>query len=191
MSRRRFPYSQIPHEYAGSSPARQTVGNPGHCEDCCSVGHVDAHPDLGCGDVGCVRDHPEAEQTPDDLPTLDLERIERLIEKKQSEFRASLTMWQPGTCSPGLSYSGWLVNRLSLPEPPARVSVTKPPGSMAVWLDDLAGAAVESTDLVESANVTRYAGPAPYVGEPFMYFWHGVVFPSGRYAVGRPLVWRS
>lgn len=51
--------SEHPHAYAGSSSDRQSVGDPGHCEDCCSLGHVEAHPDLGCGDVGCDRLHPE------------------------------------------------------------------------------------------------------------------------------------
>ena len=55
-----FPYSQFPHRYAGSDTERQGRGDPGHCEDCVSVGHVEAHPDLGCGDVGCTADH----QTP-------------------------------------------------------------------------------------------------------------------------------
>lgn len=54
-----FPYRQAPHRYAGNAAARQEVGDPGHCEDCCSVGHVVAHPDLGCGDVACISDHPE------------------------------------------------------------------------------------------------------------------------------------
>ncbi len=52
-----FPYRQHPHDLCGSNTARQEVGDPGHCEDCCSVGHVVAHPDLGCGDVGCYRSH--------------------------------------------------------------------------------------------------------------------------------------
>lgn len=46
------------HSYAGSNSDRQCVGLPGHCERCAEVGHVLAHPDLGCGDVGCTRDHP-------------------------------------------------------------------------------------------------------------------------------------
>lgn len=52
-----FPYRQHPHDLSGSNVERQQVGDPGHCEDCCSVGHVVAHPDLGCGDVGCYRTH--------------------------------------------------------------------------------------------------------------------------------------
>ncbi|MFI6215677.1 hypothetical protein ACIBCD_27105 [Nocardia brasiliensis] len=28
-----------------------------HCDDCARFGHVAAHPDLGCGDVGCVSAH--------------------------------------------------------------------------------------------------------------------------------------
>lgn len=53
-----FPYRQFPHHYAGSDSERQSVGDPGHCEACVSVGHVVAHPDLGCGDVGCNSVHP-------------------------------------------------------------------------------------------------------------------------------------
>lgn len=61
-----FPYRQHPHELCGSNTERQEVGDPGHCEDCCSVGHVVAHPELGCGDVGCYRAHgePGSDQTP-------------------------------------------------------------------------------------------------------------------------------
>lgn len=46
--------------YTGSDKARQEIGDPGHCERCVEVGHVLAHPDLGCGDVGCARGHEEA-----------------------------------------------------------------------------------------------------------------------------------
>jgi hypothetical protein len=50
------------HLYAGSNPTRQSVGDPGHCERCAEVGHVRAHPSLGCGDVGCNKAHgPENE----------------------------------------------------------------------------------------------------------------------------------
>ncbi|MET9263746.1 hypothetical protein [Amycolatopsis sp. NPDC004079] len=55
----RFPYRQHPHPLCGSNTARQENGDPGHCEDCCSVGHALAHPDLGCGDVGCYQAHDE------------------------------------------------------------------------------------------------------------------------------------
>lgn len=48
-----------PDTYEGSSKARQEVGDPGHCEKCVSIGHVLAHPNLGCGDVGCNRHHHE------------------------------------------------------------------------------------------------------------------------------------
>ena len=54
MSVRRYPPT---HPYCGSSSERQSVGNPGHCERCAEFGHVLAHPNLGCGDVGCTRDH--------------------------------------------------------------------------------------------------------------------------------------
>lgn len=55
------PNETIPptHSYAGTDKARQEVGLPGHCKPCAAVGHVAAHPDLGCGDVGCNRSHDE------------------------------------------------------------------------------------------------------------------------------------
>lgn len=59
----RFPYRQQAHNLCGSNSDRQSVGDPGHCEDCCSVGHVVAHPDLGCGDVGCYSDHGDGGPT--------------------------------------------------------------------------------------------------------------------------------
>jgi len=49
------------HRLAGSNSKRQSVGLPGHCEKCAKVGHVKAHPRLGCADVGCDAAHgPEA-----------------------------------------------------------------------------------------------------------------------------------
>jgi hypothetical protein len=45
------------HPYAGTSKDGEQVGDPGHCERCLQVGHVTAHPDLGCGDVGCADGH--------------------------------------------------------------------------------------------------------------------------------------
>lgn len=48
------------HLFAGSSNTRQGVGLPGHCEDCAEHGHAAAHPDLGCADVGCDRNHESA-----------------------------------------------------------------------------------------------------------------------------------
>lgn len=45
------------HRIAGSNPERQSVGLPGHCESCAAVGHIDAHPNLGCSDVGCTISH--------------------------------------------------------------------------------------------------------------------------------------
>ena len=50
--------------YAGSNSERQSVGLPGHCVRCAEHGHVQAHPDLGCGDVGCTSAHDE-DPTPD------------------------------------------------------------------------------------------------------------------------------
>jgi hypothetical protein len=42
---------------SGSNSERQSVGLPGHCEPCSALGHVRAHPELGCGDVGCTSAH--------------------------------------------------------------------------------------------------------------------------------------
>jgi hypothetical protein len=47
------------HPYAGHSKERAERGDPGHCERCCQLGHVVAHPKLGCGDVGCTKGHKE------------------------------------------------------------------------------------------------------------------------------------
>jgi hypothetical protein len=45
--------------FAGTNSERQSVGDPGHCERCAQAGHVQAHPDLGCGDVGCEQAHAD------------------------------------------------------------------------------------------------------------------------------------
>lgn len=50
------------HPYAGSNSDRQSVGDPGHCERCAEFGHVRAHRDLGCGDVGCTKDHNQEDE---------------------------------------------------------------------------------------------------------------------------------
>lgn len=47
------------HRYPGSSKARQEVGNPGYDELSLAVGHVLAHPELGCADCGCDAAHDE------------------------------------------------------------------------------------------------------------------------------------
>lgn len=52
------------HPYAGNNSARQSVGLPGHCEACAQHGHVAAHPDFGCGDVGCTTAHLDAPAQP-------------------------------------------------------------------------------------------------------------------------------
>jgi hypothetical protein len=54
MSVKHYPPT---HPYCGSNSERQSVGDPGHCDRCAEIGHVLAHPSLGCGDVGCDRDH--------------------------------------------------------------------------------------------------------------------------------------
>lgn len=43
--------------YAGSNSDRQCAGRPGHCSVCAIIGHVEAHPEFGCGDVGCNHSH--------------------------------------------------------------------------------------------------------------------------------------
>lgn len=48
--------------YAGSNSERQSVGLPGHCERCAEHGHVEAHPNYGCGDVGCSSAHGPLEE---------------------------------------------------------------------------------------------------------------------------------
>lgn len=58
------PRMRRTNAFAGSDEARQSIGLPGHCGDCAEKGHVAAHPDLGCGDVGCDRDHGDAEPEP-------------------------------------------------------------------------------------------------------------------------------
>lgn len=60
-----FPYRQVPAshgpaQFIGSNSQRAGVGDPGHCEACVSVGHKAAHPELGCGDVGCYASHEPA-----------------------------------------------------------------------------------------------------------------------------------
>lgn len=47
------------HRYAGSCKERAQIGKPGHCEPCAEHGHVVAHPDLGCSDVGCDLAHDD------------------------------------------------------------------------------------------------------------------------------------
>jgi hypothetical protein len=47
-----------PEDYIGSNTDRGSRGLPGHCERCARIGHVAAHPDLGCADVGCDAYHP-------------------------------------------------------------------------------------------------------------------------------------
>lgn len=73
----RLPYRRIPARYAGSDPERQSVGDPGHCEDCVSVGHALAHPDFGCADVGCYESH-EPVDPGDDLDRAIRDRISLL-----------------------------------------------------------------------------------------------------------------
>ena len=53
------PAPTEPAQFAGSNTERQSVGLPGHCERCAAVGHVKAHPELGCSDVGCYSHHDE------------------------------------------------------------------------------------------------------------------------------------
>jgi ADP-ribose pyrophosphatase YjhB (NUDIX family) len=69
--------------YAGTNPDRQSVGLPGHCDRCVAVGHVRAHPDLGCGDVGCTVRHVsdkarrQLEHAPVDHPGIEVPPAQR------------------------------------------------------------------------------------------------------------------
>jgi hypothetical protein len=45
------------HRFCGNDSERASVGLPGHCWVCAIVGHVVAHPELGCGDVHCNLTH--------------------------------------------------------------------------------------------------------------------------------------
>ena len=45
------------HRLGGSDSERQSVGIPGHCDVCAVLGHVAAHPNYGCADVGCAITH--------------------------------------------------------------------------------------------------------------------------------------
>lgn len=54
--------AQATHRFAGSNTDRQSVGLPGHCDRCARVGHVLAHPTMGCGDVGCYHGHDPDDQ---------------------------------------------------------------------------------------------------------------------------------
>lgn len=47
------------HTRCGTNRDRQWVGRPGHCSVCAVVGHVVAHPERGCADVGCNDPHDE------------------------------------------------------------------------------------------------------------------------------------
>jgi hypothetical protein len=51
---RAFPPTAI---YCGANSDRQAVGRPGHCSVCAIIGHVAAHPELGCCDVRCTSIH--------------------------------------------------------------------------------------------------------------------------------------
>ena len=58
--RRQFePMWPPTHRYSGRNHDRASVGDPGHCDYCAVLGHVEAHPDFGCGDVECSRAHGE------------------------------------------------------------------------------------------------------------------------------------
>ncbi|GAA1753713.1 hypothetical protein [Nostocoides vanveenii] len=69
--------------FAGANPNRQSVGLPGHCESCAQHGHVAAHPDFGCGDVGCDLDHDE--YVPE-VSSFDDARIDALMAEADQAF---------------------------------------------------------------------------------------------------------
>lgn len=76
------------HQYAGSCKERAEIGKPGHCEPCAERGHVLAHPDLGCADVGCYQAHddeaPAAQLRPPFVLTVD---------ECLAELRAAIGGW--------------------------------------------------------------------------------------------------
>lgn len=43
--------------HQGTNQDRQSEGLPGHCDACEQYGHIAAHPELGCSDVGCSESH--------------------------------------------------------------------------------------------------------------------------------------
>lgn len=49
-------YPPVPFD-AGANAERAGVGLPGHCSVCAILGHIVAHPEFGCSDVGCDSDH--------------------------------------------------------------------------------------------------------------------------------------
>jgi hypothetical protein len=59
----------------GQNTERQSVGLPGHCDRCAEVGHVAAHPDLGCADVGCTQSHGSSRVQPDTPRTVDADDL--------------------------------------------------------------------------------------------------------------------
>lgn len=82
------PYPST-HPYCGSNSERQSVGDPGHCERCAELGHVLAHPGLGCGDVGCSRFHEPGD--PADTPEW---RV--ATDRAEREFDARTTLNRHG-----------------------------------------------------------------------------------------------
>lgn len=85
----------LSHLYAGSDKERASVGLPGHCDRCATYGHVVAHPDLGCADVGCEGAYP-----PDDDVTRDLNKavalcrsaLRRLLEVNRERERLRIDL---------------------------------------------------------------------------------------------------
>ena len=87
MSVRPYPPT---HRYCGSNPERQSVGDPGHCEDCAQHGHVLAHPDLGCGDVGCNALHGPEDERAALVAAIEVAEadLHQMHEQAQSAYRA-------------------------------------------------------------------------------------------------------
>lgn len=83
--------------YAGSNSERQSVGLPGHCVKCAQHGHILAHPDLGCGDVGCNRAHDEQPPTPVPAPAQTARAIQPGETTTQFSMRLALSeAWSHG-----------------------------------------------------------------------------------------------
>jgi hypothetical protein len=77
------------HRYCGSDSERQSVGDPGHCEECAEYGHVLAHPDLGCGDVGCYSAHGPEDEEASNQALLELaeRQLSTLSEQAKNAYR--------------------------------------------------------------------------------------------------------
>lgn len=76
--------------YSGGNSDRQCVGLPGHCSVCAIIGHVLAHPELGCSDVQCNSVH--------DAPARHGAKINKPASRQA--VRRTEPVWRTGTDAP-------------------------------------------------------------------------------------------